>query len=91
MNWTPISKHPDHDCEVFILAEVLEDYYDFHKGQFILERDTYDHEADYFGESDEDRIRIICWQEMEYPDVPEEYEGKTEIFFKVMRPCIYIK
>jgi hypothetical protein len=81
--WIPATQRPDHDCEVFVLAETTDDYYDYEKGLIILQSDSYNAEDDFFSESDDDRLRIICWQEMKYPEVPAEYKDKVQITFKI--------
>ena len=81
--WIPATWRPDHDCEVFVLAETKDKYYGYEKGTTILQSDSYNAEDGLFGESDDDRLRIICWQEMQYPEVPAEYKDKVRITFKV--------
>ena len=81
--WIPATRKPDRDCPVFVLAETTDDYYGYEKGMIILQSDSYNAEDGLFSESDDDRLRIICWQEMQYPEVPEEYKDKVRITFKV--------
>ena len=81
--WIPATWRPEHTCEVFVLAETTNDYYGYEKGTTILQSDSYNAEDGLFGESDDDRLRIICWQEMQYPEVPAEYKDKVRITFKV--------
>ena len=81
--WIPATWRPDHDCEVFVLAETTDDHYGYEKGTIILQSDSYNAEDGLFSENDDDRLRIICWQEMQYPAVPKEYKDKVQITFKV--------
>ena len=81
--WIPATRRPDYHCEVFVLAETTDKYYGYEKGTTILQSDSYNAKDDYFSNSDDDRLRIICWQEMQYPEVPELYKDKVRITFKV--------
>ena len=81
--WIPATRRPDYNCEVFVLAETTDKYYGYEKGTTILQSDSYNAKDDYFSNSDDDRLRIICWQEMQYPEVPELYKDKVRITFKV--------
>jgi len=81
--WIPATRRPAYDCEVFVLVETTDNYYGHEKGLILLQSDSYNAEEDFFSNSDDDRLRIICWQEMRYPEVPEEYKNKVQITFTV--------
>lgn len=82
--WISAVERPDADGEYHVLSEVTEEYCGHEKGQIILQTDTYNAEHDLFMYSDDDHLRIICWHEMLYPEVPEEYRGKNHIIYRVI-------
>lgn len=76
---------PFEDCEVFVIAEVLEDCEGFRKGDRILQTDWYNAEADMFHECDDEWFRVLMWQYIEFPEVPVGYEVDEIIHtFRVM-------
>ena len=78
-NWIPATIRPVNDCEVFTLSEVVKDYYDYKKGEYIMQTDCYSVEDDTFLQADDDRLLLVCWREIRFPAPPEIYLEKTTV------------
>lgn len=64
--WNKSDTHPDYDCEVFVIAEDLEN------GKKIRQIDFYNAEEDCFLDCDEDSLHLLYWQEVRFPELPQE-------------------
>ena len=64
--WNKSNTRPDHDCEVFVIAEDLTD------GGKICQIDFYNAEDGCFLDCDGEKLQLLYWQEIECPDLPQE-------------------
>ena len=64
--WNKSDTHPDHDCEVFVIAEDLEN------GEKIRQLDFYNAEEGCFLECDGEKLCLLYWEEVRFPELPRE-------------------
>lgn len=79
---------PEYDCEVFVIAEVLEDHKGFKKGEIFMQTDWYNAEEDSFSDCDRQELRALWWQEILYPAPPEEISGEIDILIHTVSRSI---
>ncbi len=68
--WNKSDAHPDHDCEVFVIAKDLE------RGEKICQIDFYNAEEDCFLDCDGEKMCILYWQEIRFPELPPELQDE---------------